>query len=198
MAKSKTEQKKDYPVQQQQNIYSVQVVQNPPPVYTPTVPNPYNQTQNNNLQDPKSEIPSANAPMLKNEGKPKIVDRTLRTFGLTTPWFWYIFSLLMIIYDVVVLLFRVDKMMANKDIIFPFMNVIYIICCFLTILGFLLKYRYFDGKGHYLILPLIIMFVVQSLVYIISFIGLILTFSGAKNIGLSIDSRIREERGRDI
>merc|ERR1712029_1010904 len=139
-----------------------------PPTYTPTVPNPYNQTQISPNSDPKSEIPSANAPMLKNEGKPKVVDRTLKTFGIiSTPWFWYIFSLLMIIWDVVVLLFRVDKMMVNEKIIFPFMNVIYIICCVFTILGFLLKYRYFEGKGHYLILPLIIMFVVQCLAYIV-------------------------------
>merc|ERR1712061_434019 len=128
--------------------------------------------------------------MLENEkSQPKKgVDKSLKTFCLTTPWFWYLFSLFMIIWDVVVLLFRVDKMMEDKtqEIIFPFMNIVYIICCILVILGFLMQYRCFNGKAHFLLLPLIIMFALQCLIYIISLVGMILTVAGAENVGQNI------------
>merc|ERR1719203_2442948 len=126
------------------------------------------------------EIPSARAPMLR--AQPQNVNRELTTCGLKTPWFWYLFSLIFIIWDVVVLLFRVDKMLEQDGIIFPFMNVVYIICCLLVIIGFLMKNNYCTGKAHYLLLPLIIMFVVQCLVYIVCLIAMILSLTGAKNI----------------
>jgi len=171
---------KTYPSQPTQ-IYP-QFQQQPPAYSTPsTVPNPYA------TQEPKStiemgEIPSAHAPMLKQQTQPKDVNKTATTFCCKTPWFWYLFSLIFIIWDVIVLLFRVDKMMEQDGIIFPFMNVVYIICCILVIIGFLMKNNYCSGKAHYLLLPLIIMFVVQCLVYIVCLIAMILSLTGAKNI----------------
>lgn len=176
MGNPKTEQK-TYPSQPHPQFANQQ---QPPAYSSPTVPNPYaSQEQKSTIE--MGEIPSARAPMLQ-RAQPKDVNKEATTLCCKTPMFWYLFSLLFIVWDVVVLLFRVDKMIEQDGVIFPFMNVVYIICCILVIIGFLMKSNYCSGKAHYLLLPLIIMFVVQCLVYIVCLIAMILSITGAKNI----------------